>query len=327
MPFSSKENGAAIASSQIHLQEKCCSGYSAEGTVLSKLLFLTRRRFVSGSLATAAALSVAPELLALVPVSCSKLTPEQEQGPFYVEGELVRSSIAEDKPGIPLLLHITLLDSRTCAPLTNAAIDLWHCDASGLYSGYTKTTLGPPPDGNGRDHQGPPPGPPPDFQRFQGAGPGEGPGRGPGGPPAMKPTDKLTFCRGIQLTGGEGSVTFHTIFPGFYQGRVNHIHLRVHLGGHKEGTHYEAGHISHTGQIFFPEDLAMELMQQEPYRSHKIHRTTIAEDGVYNGQHGVDAMAALIPSTQGYLANITLQVDPTATPKPAGGMGGPPPGF
>lgn len=266
---------------------------------------LSRRRFVSSTLATAAALSFSPELFASTPASCSKLTPEQETGPFYVEGELVRFSLAEDKQGIPLLLHITLLDSRTCTPLSNAAIDLWHCDASGLYSGYTHTSLGPPPNGG---PEGRPAGPPP----------------GGDGPPAMKPTDKLTFCRGIQLTAKDGSVTFQTIFPGFYQGRVNHIHLKVRLQGEKQGTHYLAGHTSHTGQIFFPEELTTRLMQREPYRSHKIHRTTTAEDGVFNGQHGDEAIATLTPSTQGYAAAITLQVDPTANPTPTNPMPPPP---
>jgi hypothetical protein len=32
--------------------------------------------------------------------------------------------------------------------------------------------------------------------------------------------------------------------------------------------------------------VALELMQHEPYSLHKIHRTTQAEDDVFNGQHG-----------------------------------------
>ena len=46
----------------------------------------------------------------------------------------------------------------------------------------------------------------------------------------MQPTDKLTFCRGIQISGADGGVVFHTIFPGFYQGRTNHIHFKVRIG-------------------------------------------------------------------------------------------------
>ena len=57
---------------------------------------------------------------------------------------------------MPLSLRIVLLDSRTCKPVPDAAVDLWHCDAVGLYSGFTKQNpMGPPPGPDGG-----PPGPP-----------------------------------------------------------------------------------------------------------------------------------------------------------------------
>lgn len=280
---------------------------------------IDRRRFLATSIATATALQFAPDLFAETTATC-KVNAEQEVGPFYVADELVRSSIAEDRPGTPLHLTLRLLDTRTCKPLSNAAVDLWHCDAAGLYSGYTKTSLGPPPGGDFRggpppgDHNGPPTGPPPDG--FPG-----GP-EGPSGPGGMKPSDKLTFCRGIQLTDSAGNVNFQTIFPGFYQGRVNHIHMKIRIGGTRNGLHYAAGHTAHTGQIFFPEDLTTAIMAREPYSAHHIHRTTMAEDMVYNGQHGEAAIAALTHLAKGYRAVITVAVDPTATPKPVG-PGGP----
>ncbi len=247
------------------------------------------------------------------------LTPEQEVGPFYVADELLRTSIHEGKPGTPLHLNIRLLDARTCRPLPAAAIDLWHCDAAGIYSGYTKASqqMGGP--GGPGGPEGGPNGRPPDFM----GGPG-----GPGGPPAMKPTDKLTFCRGIQITDAEGAVRFETIVPGFYQGRTNHIHLKVRLDGHTGSHTYSAGHTAHTGQIFFPEDLLIPLMKAEPYASHHIHRTTPAEDGPFRSQHGATSMATLLnPHPESpWTATITLTVDPTATPKPVDGFpGGPPP--
>jgi protocatechuate 3,4-dioxygenase beta subunit len=51
-----------------------------------------------------------------------------------------------------------------------------------------------------------------------------------GPPPENHPTDKLTFLRGVQLTGSDGTVVFKTIFPGFYEGRRNHIHFKVRDG-------------------------------------------------------------------------------------------------
>jgi protocatechuate 3,4-dioxygenase beta subunit len=62
------------------------------------------------------------------------LTAEQEEGPFYVALEQVRSDIVGGQAGLPLALEITVINSLTCKPLRNAAVDIWHCNASGVYS-------------------------------------------------------------------------------------------------------------------------------------------------------------------------------------------------
>lgn len=63
------------------------------------------------------------------------LTPMQEEGPFYIDLARVRRDIAEDRQGVPLALAITIVDAGTCEPIRDAAVDVWHCDARGLYSG------------------------------------------------------------------------------------------------------------------------------------------------------------------------------------------------
>lgn len=63
------------------------------------------------------------------------LTPEQEEGPFYIDFARVRRDIVEDRPGVPLALTVAVVDSNTCKPIRNAAVDVWHCDALGIYSG------------------------------------------------------------------------------------------------------------------------------------------------------------------------------------------------
>lgn len=63
------------------------------------------------------------------------LTPEQEEGPFYIDFARVRKNIVEDRPGVPLALAVAVVDSNTCKPIHNAAVDVWHCDAMGIYSG------------------------------------------------------------------------------------------------------------------------------------------------------------------------------------------------
>lgn len=64
-----------------------------------------------------------------------KLAPQAEEGPFYLDLGEVRSSIAEGRPGVPLALAITVVDATGCEPLADAAVDVWHCDALGVYSG------------------------------------------------------------------------------------------------------------------------------------------------------------------------------------------------
>ncbi len=63
------------------------------------------------------------------------LTPGQEEGPFYIDLARIRRDIAADRPGVPLALALTVVDSNTCEPIRDAAVDIWHCDAMGVYSG------------------------------------------------------------------------------------------------------------------------------------------------------------------------------------------------
>jgi protocatechuate 3,4-dioxygenase beta subunit len=64
------------------------------------------------------------------------LTPEQTEGPYYIANEKVRSNITEGRPGTPLTLRLAVVDASTCKPIKGAAVDIWHCDAAGTYSGF-----------------------------------------------------------------------------------------------------------------------------------------------------------------------------------------------
>ena len=276
----------------------------------------TRRDFAKAGIVLAAS----TQLQRADQAAVCRLAAEQEEGPFYIAGELLRSDIVEGKPGVPLALRIVLLEASSCKPRAGAAVDLWHCDALGLYSGFTKQNgMGPGPGmgpGMGRGPGGPPP-------------PRDGMGMGgppPDGPPPSRQTDKLTFLRGIQVSDANGVVNYQTVFPGFYMGRTNHIHFKVRIG---DGKSFEAGHVSHTGQLFFPEELAVKLMAHEPYSKHKIHRTTQEEDHVYGDQHGELSIARVAPLhgadlTAGMSAELIATIDSKATPARVGfGPGGP----
>jgi len=126
------------------------------------------------------------------------VSPEQTEGPYYVEPVLERSDIRADpstgevKEGVPLrlLLSVSQVGSGGCTPLEGATVNVWHCDALGQYSGVTD----------------------PGFN-----------------------TSEQAWLRGYGVTDANGSVEFLTIYPGWYQGRAVHIHFKV-LSGAAGGS-------------------------------------------------------------------------------------------
>jgi protocatechuate 3,4-dioxygenase beta subunit len=69
------------------------------------------------------------------------ITPEVTEGPFYFDPALVRTDITEGRPGLPTTIRLQVVDEQ-CRPLQNARVDIWHCDATGIYSGYPNQTGG-----------------------------------------------------------------------------------------------------------------------------------------------------------------------------------------
>ena len=65
-----------------------------------------------------------------------KLAPEIMEGPYYVNETLLRTRIREDQPGVSLTLLIKVVDTA-CEPVADAFVDIWMCNATGFYSGYT----------------------------------------------------------------------------------------------------------------------------------------------------------------------------------------------
>lgn len=63
-------------------------------------------------------------------------TPRQTEGPFYFDAGQVRRDITEGKQGQPLLVSLQVVEADSCAPVPDTAVDIWHTDAAGQYSGY-----------------------------------------------------------------------------------------------------------------------------------------------------------------------------------------------
>ena len=76
-----------------------------------------------------------PAAVASGAVTCV-LTPEQTEGPYYIANEKLRRNITEGRPGTPLTLRLGVVDASSCRPIKGAAVDIWHADAAGVYSGF-----------------------------------------------------------------------------------------------------------------------------------------------------------------------------------------------
>jgi protocatechuate 3,4-dioxygenase beta subunit len=123
---------------------------------------ITRRAMLRASLAAAASaflaackgktriatpLSPTPTT-SITPTSTSSaipacvVKPQLTEGPYFVDERLDRSDIRTDtsdgstKDGVALRLayNVSRLDGTACARLPGAQVDVWHCDAAGLYS-------------------------------------------------------------------------------------------------------------------------------------------------------------------------------------------------
>ncbi|PAV20642.1 aromatic compound dioxygenase [Pyrrhoderma noxium] len=114
-------------------------------------------------------------------------TPEVDEGPYYINNELVRQNLIEDQKGVLLRLDIAVLDVATCEPLPNAFVEIWSANATGYYGGFENTVLGPPPGKGKTPDRGPHPPPDGDDEPFPPSPPGRRPhpppGRHPHGPP------------------------------------------------------------------------------------------------------------------------------------------------
>jgi protocatechuate 3,4-dioxygenase beta subunit len=69
-------------------------------------------------------------------------TPSETEGPYWIDEKLNRADLALDPTdssvqlGFPLVLNVTVsqLVDGALQPIPNAYVDLWHCNAQGIYS-------------------------------------------------------------------------------------------------------------------------------------------------------------------------------------------------
>jgi protocatechuate 3,4-dioxygenase beta subunit len=165
-------------------------------------------------------------------------TPQQIEGPYFVDGMPNRSDIRLDpsdgsiQEGIPLhlVLHVYGADNGSCIPISGAKVDIWHANSQGVYSAV------------------------------QDAG-----------------TGGKKFLRGYQVTDDNGTVQFTTIYPGWYQGRAIHIHVKVRNFEGSENT------LTWTSQFYLNNSINERVHMQPPYSNHGLPEVTNEEDMIYKG--------------------------------------------
>jgi protocatechuate 3,4-dioxygenase beta subunit len=196
------------------------------------------------------------------------VTPKQTEGPFFVDQRLERSDIRVDpsdgtvKSGVPLRLtfHVSAIRGAGCNPVSGAIVDLWQCDAVGVYSAVNE--------------------------------------------PGSQGTTAKTFLRGYQITQGDGSTQFTTVYPGWYPGRTVHIHFKVRAND-ESGKAREI-----TSQLYFDDALTDRIHAQQPYSSKGRRSVKNQQDGLFRNGGG-QLMLSPVESREGYLATFDIGLQMT----------------
>ena len=228
----------------------------------SRIIMPTRREAIMAGGAALGALVAWPQFSRAA--ECI-LTSRQIDGPYHIQDAEDRRDVRSGKPGVDLLLRLKIVDADGCEAISGAGTEIWSCDALGNYSGHPDVDPNVPPSlgGAGRPRVGGPGRPAGGLGGPRGGQgrPGGGAGR-PGGPPAgfrggghREPNGPGRFLRGSQVANDQGEVEYLTIYPGWYNPRAVHVHVKVHLGGEELLT----------TQLYFPDDLTDSIHQTEPY--------------------------------------------------------------
>jgi protocatechuate 3,4-dioxygenase beta subunit len=174
-----------------------------------------------------------------------------------------RSDITEGRPGVPLTLTLTVVEEASaCAPIAGAHVEVWHCDADGVYSEY-------------------------------GLGVSAG-------------SSATTYLRGVQTTDRAGRVTFHTIYPGWYDRRATHIHVRI----------FNGTRLKKTVELGFPDaisaavyDSTLYIKGEGPTRNFDdAVFSNAAGNGTYGGRHAFQIVAIAGDNASGYVATAPTAI-------------------
>lgn len=106
---------------------------------------------------TSSTVSVAVTTTTTTGSSCGTSIPAVTEGPYWTADSASgynRSTITSDiagtntQSGVPFVLTLYVYDRKNgCTAMENVQVDIWHCNAAGIYSGVKSST-----NGNGKDY-------------------------------------------------------------------------------------------------------------------------------------------------------------------------------
>jgi hypothetical protein len=128
-------------------------------------------------------------------------------------------------------------------------------------------------------------------------------------------TGEKDFLRGYQVTDDNGTVRFTTVYPGWYEGRAIHIHVKVRLLEELENP------FEWTSQFYLNNSINELIHTQPPYSDHGPVNMLNEEDGIFTGPStdglvqanaGKHLMLNLTKDQQGgYIGNFNIGVNAT----------------
>ncbi len=115
------------------------------------------------------------------------------------------------------------------------------------------------------------------------------------------------YLRGVQEADSSGMVTFTTIFPGCYAGRMPHIHFEVYPSLAKATS---AANRIKTSQLGFPTAMLSEAYAATGYSTsvRNLSQISYATDNVFSDGTSLQIAAVTGSVAQGYVATLTVGV-------------------
>ncbi|EJD00727.1 aromatic compound dioxygenase [Fomitiporia mediterranea MF3/22] len=206
--------------------------------------------------------------------------PEIEEGPYYVNNELVRQDLVEDQKGVLLRLDIGVIDTASCESVPDALVEIWSANATGFYGAFEANTLGGPTMSS-------------NATWLRGGFPTDDSG-----------TVELTTI----YPGFYSGRTIHV-----------HLMVHTDWEQSSNGTLIShAGSLKHIGQLFFDESWNDQVLSLEPYTENRGRRTLNSQDHDF-ARANVDGSSAIVELElladsieKGLLGFITIGIDLSA---------------